>query len=52
MMSPNSRASLMRSATSRRFTVVRCSISVWSFFSPSLVIGISRATSAYLFLLR
>src|SRR5919106_6604566 len=43
-MSPNSRASLMRSATSRRLTVERCSMSVWSLSSPSLVIGISRAT--------
>src|SRR5687768_10517040 len=46
MMSPNSRASLMRSATSRRFTVERCSMSASSFFRPSLVMGISRATSA------
>ena len=34
-MSPNSRASLMRSATSRRFSVERCSISALSFSSPS-----------------
>ena len=31
LMSPNSRASLMRSATSRRFVVRRCSISDVSF---------------------
>ena len=34
-MSPNSRASLMRSATSRRFVVERYSISCLSFSSPS-----------------
>src|SRR5436305_12270516 len=34
-MSPNSRASLMRSATSRRFVVERWSISCLSFSSPS-----------------
>ena len=50
MMSPNSRASLIRAATSRRLTVERCSISVLSFSSPSLVISDSRATFVYLFL--
>ena len=34
-MSPNSRASLMRSATSRRLSVDRTSSSSWSFSSPS-----------------
>ena len=34
-MSPNSRASLMRSATSRRFSVDRYSISCLSFSRPS-----------------
>jgi hypothetical protein len=34
-MSPNSRASLMRSATSRRLTVESSSISAFSFSSPS-----------------
>ena len=36
MMSPNSRASLMRSATSRRLTVVRCSSSVVELLEPLL----------------
>ena len=36
-MSPNSRASLMRSATSRRFTVASCSSSSLSFSRPSWV---------------
>ena len=43
-MSPNSRASLIRAATSRRLVVERCSISVFSFSSPSWVISASRAT--------
>ena len=34
-MSPNSRASLMRAATSRRLVVERNSISSFSFSSPS-----------------
>src|SRR5919109_585581 len=36
-MSPNSRACLIRSATSRRLTVDRCSISSLSFLCPSAV---------------
>ena len=48
VMSPNSRASLIRSATSRRLSVSRCSSSPLSFSSPSSVISVSR--NAYLFL--
>ena len=47
-MSPNSRASLMRSATSRRLSVSRWASSALSFSSPSWVISVSR--NLYLFL--
>ncbi len=47
-MSPNSRASLMRSATSRRLIVERCSISSLSFSSPS---GVSRTSFCMLVVL-
>src|SRR3712207_2973018 len=45
-MSPNSRASLIRSATSRRLTVERCSISAFRFWRPSGVRMTSRCIGA------